>query len=36
MSTVTISRLASPKSNQNPITGTSARIGMHCSTTAYG
>ena len=34
--TVTISRLVKPKSNQNPITGTSARVGTHCSTTAYG
>ena len=36
ISTVTISRLVSPKSNQKPITGTSARIGMHCRITAYG
>ena len=34
MATVTMSRLANPKSNQNPITGTRARVGMHCSTTA--
>ena len=36
ISTVTISRLVRPKSNQNPITGTSASVGMHCRITAYG
>ena len=36
MRTVTITRLVSPKSNQNPITGTRARIGTHCNSTAYG
>src|SRR6266498_1935307 len=36
MSTQTSTRLGKPKPNQNPSSGTSARIGMVWSTTAYG
>ena len=36
ISTHTITRLLKLKPNQKPISGTMARIGMVCSTTAYG
>lgn len=36
MSTHTMTRLLNPKPNQNPMIGTTARIGMVWSTTAYG
>ena len=36
ISTQTSTRLLKSKSNQKPISGTSARIGIVCSTTAYG
>ena len=34
INTHTNTRAVNPKPNQKPISGTSARIGMHCSTTA--
>ena len=35
-STHTTTRLRNSNPNQNPSRGTTARIGMVCSTTAYG